>query len=140
MQLLSTLGKDFLGQSIAIFMPQQQYVRGQANLPLSIHTYKILWNTAVSLSLHSHVVWFPHIWEKTLIFYFRLEIKQRQKWEKPLKFAYSPLFIVLSSLFKFGPASSAAYHSFDRYGDEWLRNEYWKGETDREFCFICACF
>jgi hypothetical protein len=50
------LGKEFLGQSIVIFMPQQQYVRGQTNLPLSIRTYKILWYTAVSLSLRSHVV------------------------------------------------------------------------------------
>jgi hypothetical protein len=48
------------------------------------------------------------------------------------------LFIVLSSLFKLGPASSAAYHSLDRYRDEWLRDEYWKGKTDRELCFICA--
>jgi hypothetical protein len=56
MQSLSTLVKDFLSQSIVIFMPQQQYVRGQTNLPLSIRTYKILWYTAVRLSLRSHVV------------------------------------------------------------------------------------
>ena len=56
MQSLSTLVKHFLGQSIVICMPQQQYVRWQANLPLSIRTYKILWHTAVRLSLRSHVV------------------------------------------------------------------------------------
>jgi hypothetical protein len=42
MQSLSTLGKDFLGQSIVIFMPQHKYFTVQANLPLSIRTYKIL--------------------------------------------------------------------------------------------------
>jgi hypothetical protein len=90
MQSLSTLVKDFLSQSNVIFMPQQQYVRGQANLPLSIRTYKILWYTAVRLFLRSHVVWFPHIWGKTVIFLFPAWNSGKGKTrEKPLKCVYS---------------------------------------------------
>ena len=131
--------KIFLGRAFLFLCPSNNSLRCKL-IYLCPTVHIKYYSIPLSLCYSVHMYDSHTSGEKLWFVISGLKIKQRQKTRETLEICLLPsLFIVLSFFFKLEPAGSAAYHSFDSYGDEWLWDEYWKGDTDSELCFICAC-